>query len=193
MAYVNFVTDASGNNMHYSNADVDKYLEEGRHGETEEARKEAYSEFEKAYAEAPGILLVAYLQGDYVGVSGLDGLDTTRVLGHHSVGVMWNIEDWTLQNKEKIMQETVLELKNYSVSFDTPDGEVQAVRNVDLTVKKGEILCIVGESGCGKTVMCRSVMKLLPPNAHVKSGEISLCGENITAYKRKKNGKAVRK
>ena len=35
MAYVNFVTDASGNNMHYSNADVDKYLEEGRHGETE--------------------------------------------------------------------------------------------------------------------------------------------------------------
>ena len=96
MAYVNFVTDASGNNMHYSNADVDKYLEEGRHGETEETRKEAYSEFEKAYAEAPGILLVAYLQGDYVGVSGLDGLDTTRVLGHHSVGVMWNIEDWTI-------------------------------------------------------------------------------------------------
>ena len=90
------------------------------------------------------------------------------------------------------MQETVLELKNYSVSFDTPDGEVQAVRNVDLTVKKGEILCIVGESGCGKTVMCRSVMKLLPPNAHVKSGEISLCGENITAYKEKK-WKAVRK
>lgn len=96
MAYVNFVTDASGNNMHYSNADVDKYLEEGRHGETEEARKKAYSEFEKAYAKAPGILLVAYLQGDYVGVSGFDGLDTTRVLGHHSVGVMWNIENWTI-------------------------------------------------------------------------------------------------
>ena len=84
------------------------------------------------------------------------------------------------------MQETVLELKNYSVSFDTPDGEVQAVRNVDLSVKKGEILCIVGESGCGKTVMCRSVMKLLPPNARVKNGEIRLCGENITDYKRKK-------
>ena len=84
------------------------------------------------------------------------------------------------------MQETVLELKHYSVSFDTPDGEVQAVRNVDLSVKKGEILCIVGESGCGKTVMCRSVMKLLPPNARIKSGEIRLCGENITDYKRKK-------
>lgn len=96
MAYVNFVTDASGNNMHYSNAEVDQYLEEGRHAETEEARKEAYGKFEKAYAEAPGILLVAYLQGDYVGISGISGLDTTRVLGHHSVGVMWNIEDWTI-------------------------------------------------------------------------------------------------
>ena len=86
----------------------------------------------------------------------------------------------------------IVVLKNYSVSFDTPDGKVQAVRNVDLTVKKGEILCIVGESGCGKTVMCRSVMKLLPPNAHVKSGEISLCGENITAYKRKKMEKLIK-
>ena len=38
------------------------------------------------------------------------------------------------------MQETVLELKNYSVSFDTPDGEVQAVRNVDLTVKKVQLI-----------------------------------------------------
>ena len=86
------------------------------------------------------------------------------------------------------MQETVLELKNYSVSFDTPDGEVQAVRNVDLTVKKGEILCIVGESGCGKTVMCRSVMKLLPPNAHVKSGEIS--AERISQLIKEKKWKS---
>ena len=84
------------------------------------------------------------------------------------------------------MQDTVLELKNYSVSFHTPGGEVQAVRNVNLSVKQGEILCIVGESGCGKTVMCRSVMKLLAPNARIKSGEVYLCGENITDYKRKK-------
>ena len=84
------------------------------------------------------------------------------------------------------MQETVLELKNYSISFNTSDGEVQAVRNVNLSVKKGEILCIVGESGCGKTVMCRRVMKHPPPNARIKNGEIILCGENITSYKRKK-------
>ncbi|MCC8030003.1 MAG: ABC transporter substrate-binding protein [Lachnospiraceae bacterium] len=96
MIYTQFVTGASDNNMHYSNAEVDALLEEGRHTEDVETRKEIYGEFEEVYAEAPGILLVAYLGGNYVGVSGLEGLDTTRVLGHHAVGVMWNIEEWTL-------------------------------------------------------------------------------------------------
>ena len=73
------------------------------------------------------------------------------------------------------MQETVLELKNYSVSFDTPDGEVQAVRNVDLSVKKGEILCIVGESGCGKTTVGRSLVRLYEPTA----GQIFFDGQDI--------------
>ena len=60
------------------------------------------------------------------------------------------------------MSEPVLELKDLAVSFRTPKGEVEAVRGVDLTVNEGEILCLVGESGCGKTVLCRSVMHLLP-------------------------------
>ena len=73
------------------------------------------------------------------------------------------------------MQETVLELKNYSVSFDTPDGEVQAVRNVDLTVKKGEILCIVGESGCGKTTLLKIIGMLNEPS----KGTVLYKGKNI--------------
>ena len=96
MIYRQYTTDGSDNNMHYSNAEVDKYLEEGRYGATEDARKTAYSNFEKAYAQSPGVLLIAYLEGNYVGVNGLKGLDTTRTLGHHAVGVMWNIEDWTI-------------------------------------------------------------------------------------------------
>ena len=79
----------------------------------------------------------------------------------------------------------VLKLEHYSVSFDTPQGEVQAVRGIDLAVEQGEILCIVGESGCGKTTLCQSVMKLLPRSAKIKSGKIFLAGEDITDYREK--------
>ena len=81
------------------------------------------------------------------------------------------------------MAENILELKNLSVSINTPRGEVQAVRNVDLAVKPGEIVCIVGESGCGKTVMCSSVMKLMPRCASIKTGTIFLNGRDITNLK----------
>ena len=78
------------------------------------------------------------------------------------------------------MSEPVLELKDLAVSFRTPKGEVEAVRGVDLTVNEGEILCLVGESGCGKTVLCQSVMHLLPKYSFVKRGSMSVCGEDIT-------------
>lgn len=81
--------------------------------------------------------------------------------------------------------ETVLEIKNLSVSFDTKKGEVEAVRDVSFSVKKGEVLAIVGESGCGKTVMSQSVLKLLPRNSRIKSGQILVEGTDITNYKEK--------
>ncbi len=96
MIYRQYTTTGSSNNMHYSNPDVDKILEEGRYAKTEAERKTAYSNFEKTYAQKPGVLLLVYLQGNYVGVKGLTGPDTTRTLGHHAVGVMWNIEEWTI-------------------------------------------------------------------------------------------------
>ena len=81
--------------------------------------------------------------------------------------------------------ETVLEVKNLSVSFDTKKGEVEAVRDVTFSVKKGEVLAVVGESGCGKTVMSQSVLKLLPRNSRIKSGQILVEGTDITNYKEK--------
>jgi len=77
----------------------------------------------------------------------------------------------------------LLEVKNLSVSFDSPDGEVQAVRDVSLHLATGEVLAIVGESGCGKSVLCKSIMKLLPPTARIKSGTIEVNGADITFYK----------
>lgn len=76
----------------------------------------------------------------------------------------------------------LLEIKNLSVSFRTPQGEVEAVRDVSLSLRSGEVLAIVGESGCGKSVLCKSVMKLLPRNAWIKSGTILADGTDITHY-----------
>ena len=91
------------------------------------------------------------------------------------------------RQKELIMEEksrtTILEASNLSVSFDTDAGEVQAVRNVSLSLEEGEVLAIVGESGCGKSVLCKSLMKMLPGNARIKSGKILANGINITKYK----------
>ncbi len=77
----------------------------------------------------------------------------------------------------------LLELKNLSVSFDAAQGELQAVREVSLTLHPGEVLALVGESGCGKTALCRSVMGLLPANARIKGGSILLNGVDITHYR----------
>ena len=95
-AYANFVTNASQNTMAYSNPETDKLLKLGRRTSDPAKRREIYGDFEAAYAKNPGHLLIAYLDGNYVSTAGLKGLDTTRVLGHHAVGVMWNIEEWIL-------------------------------------------------------------------------------------------------
>ena len=80
----------------------------------------------------------------------------------------------------------VLQLTNVSVSFETPYGEVEAVRDVSWSLNPGEVLAIVGESGCGKTVMVQSIMKLLPKNSKLKQGEIVVDGQDITHYKERK-------
>ncbi|MDE7219101.1 MAG: ABC transporter ATP-binding protein, partial [Oscillospiraceae bacterium] len=76
----------------------------------------------------------------------------------------------------------LLEIKNLSVSFRTPQGEVEAVRDASFSLHPGEVLAIVGESGCGKSVLCRSIMKLLPKNGWIKSGTILADGADITHY-----------
>lgn len=76
----------------------------------------------------------------------------------------------------------LLEVNNLSLSFFTPKGEVEAIRKVSLSLKKGEVLAIVGESGCGKSVLCKSIMKLLPESARIKEGGIWVNGVDITRY-----------
>ena len=77
----------------------------------------------------------------------------------------------------------LLEITNLSVSFDTAQGKVQAVRGVSFSLQSGEVLAIVGESGCGKSVLCKTIMKLLPDTARINSGTIAVNGIDITRYR----------
>ncbi|PKR83804.1 ABC transporter ATP-binding protein [Heyndrickxia camelliae] len=74
----------------------------------------------------------------------------------------------------------LLEVRDLNISFQTYSGEVKAVRGVNFEVKEGEAIAIVGESGCGKSVTAKSIMKLLPtPPAMYKGGSILFNGKEL--------------
>jgi len=78
--------------------------------------------------------------------------------------------------------EPVLEVRGLATHFHTRDGVVRAVDGLDFTLQPGEILGVVGESGCGKSVTSLSIMRLLPsPPAHYASGEIRYKGRDLLA------------
>ncbi|MBQ8320413.1 MAG: ABC transporter ATP-binding protein [Clostridia bacterium] len=83
------------------------------------------------------------------------------------------------------MENTVLEIKNLQVSFRVSGKTGRAIRGVDLALKKGETLALVGESGSGKSVLTKTVMGLLPPNAKVEAGEVFYGGRDLTKLKEK--------
>lgn len=76
----------------------------------------------------------------------------------------------------------LLKIEHLSVSIPSPAGRVQAVRDVSLDLHPGEVLAIVGESGCGKSMLCKSIMKLLPRSAEIEEGRILADGMDITHY-----------
>ncbi|PGL71628.1 ABC transporter ATP-binding protein [Bacillus sp. AFS055030] len=78
------------------------------------------------------------------------------------------------------MSTELLSVNNLVTTFQTADGEIPAVRNVSFSVNKSETLCIVGESGCGKSITSLSIMGLLPSNGSIKSGSIQLEGTDLT-------------
>ena len=77
-------------------------------------------------------------------------------------------------------KETIIDIKNLTVEFDTDDKVIHAVNHVDLEIHKGEVIGLVGESGSGKTVTAQSIVRLVPtPPARYVSGEIFFKGEDI--------------
>jgi len=75
--------------------------------------------------------------------------------------------------------ESILEIKNLNLFF----GKYQALYDINLKLEKGKIHSLVGESGCGKSITAMSIMRLLPKNAKITSGEIFFNGKNLLEYK----------
>ncbi len=76
-------------------------------------------------------------------------------------------------------KDTLLEVRNLKTYFYTEDGVVKAVDGVDFTVGRGEVLGLVGESGCGKSVTSLSIMRLIGVPGKVVEGEIIFEGRNL--------------
>jgi peptide/nickel transport system ATP-binding protein len=75
--------------------------------------------------------------------------------------------------------ETLLDVKNLRVDLPTPNGMLHAVRGIDLQVQRGEMLCLVGESGCGKSMTSLALMGLLPRKAQRSADHIRFDGIDL--------------
>ena len=89
---------------------------------------------------------------------------------------------------------TILKVENLSTSFYSDKKEFEILKNISFNLKKGRILGIVGESGCGKSITVNSIINLLPNNAKITKGEVKFIrDEEIDLVKLKQYGKDFRK
>jgi len=87
---------------------------------------------------------------------------------------------------------TLLAVEDLSVHFHTDRGVVRALEQVQLTVGKGEVVGLIGESGSGKTTTVRSVLRILPPSARITEGSVHFLGKDLLAMPEKELNETVR-
>ena len=94
--YKVFGTDKGANYSGYSNELVDKYLTEARQSDDPEVRAEAYDKFQEELAKDPAFAFICYIDANYVAEADIQGIDPDTIMGHHGVGIFWNVADWTI-------------------------------------------------------------------------------------------------
>lgn len=94
--YKVFGTDKGANYSGYSNALVDQYLTEARETFNREERAAAYAKFQEELAKTPAYTFFCYVDAMYVADSRIQGIAPDTVLGHHGVGIFWNVCEWTI-------------------------------------------------------------------------------------------------
>ncbi|MGJ4849842.1 ABC transporter substrate-binding protein [Bacillota bacterium Meth-B3] len=94
--YKVFGTDKGANYSGYSNALVDQYLTEARRSADPAVRAEAYDKFQAELASDPAYAFICYIDANYVVNSSVRGIDAGTIMGHHGVGIFWNVAEWTI-------------------------------------------------------------------------------------------------
>lgn len=94
--YKVFGTDKGANYSGYSNELVDQYLTEARQSDDSEVRAAAYDKFQIELANDPAYAFICYIDANYVADAAVSGIDAETVMGHHGVGVFWNVAEWTM-------------------------------------------------------------------------------------------------
>lgn len=94
--YKVFGTDKGANYSGYSNEKVDELLTEARQLESADERKPLYDAFQEELAKDPAYTFIAYIDAVYAGTSDITGITEDTVLGHHGVGIFWNIHEWEI-------------------------------------------------------------------------------------------------
>ena len=95
--YKVFGTDKGANYSCYSNALVDEYLTKARQTDDEGLRASYYDSFQEELADKPAYTFFCYIDAIYVADKSLKGISEDTVLGHHGVGIFWNVCDWTIE------------------------------------------------------------------------------------------------
>jgi peptide/nickel transport system ATP-binding protein len=79
-------------------------------------------------------------------------------------------------------EDILVQIRDLSVTYNTRLGQVSAVDHISFDIQRGEILGLVGESGCGKSTMGKALMRMIMPPAKISNGQIIFNGENIMQY-----------
>ena len=94
--YKVFGTDKGANYSGYSNERVDEYLTLARQSDDPAVRRAYYEQFQQALAEDPPYAFICYIDANYVASAAVQGIAADTVMGHHGVGIFWNVHEWTI-------------------------------------------------------------------------------------------------
>ena len=95
--YKVFGTDKGNNYSYYSDEKVDASLTAARQTSDKAERQKYYSEFQQAMVDDPAYTFFCYVDVEYVAGKPIQGITTDTILGHHGVGIFWNVVDWTIE------------------------------------------------------------------------------------------------